>query len=173
MVLRREPWSAVATRVVGRAIMLALGLWLAGVPGTPWTGEVPWLWLRITIFAITVLWLALWVLAIANVIRSRRVQLVCMPTGSLERPRSIQEGWLKVPQEFAIGKVITVVTEVPQMLSRAEPRVTLSAQGSVRRIPLHGTPVETFIADANAALKGRGITLVAAEVPASSDDDAA
>jgi hypothetical protein len=127
------------------------------------------LWLRLVIFVITLLWLTLWVLAIANVIRNRRVQLVCMPTGSIERPRSIQEGWLKVPQEFAIGKVITVAQEMPQVYSRAEPRVTLSAEGSIRRVPLHGTSVEDFIAETNATLKGRGITLVAVELPATDD----
>ncbi len=156
----REPWRAVAIRVVGRAIMPGILVWLAGVPGTPWVGAAPWLWLRIGAFIFALPGVFLWVVAIANVARNKRVLLTLMPTGSIERPRSIQEKWMKLPQEYAIGKTVTVTQEPGRFVSRAEPRVTLRADGTVSRIPLWGTTPEDFVAQANARLKGRGVSLV-------------
>ncbi|MCJ7826840.1 MAG: hypothetical protein MUP36_01165 [Demequinaceae bacterium] len=163
VVLWREPWKAVSARIVGRAIVPAVGLWLSGVPGTPWTGTINWLILRVPVFVVAAVALLLWVFAICNICSNRRVVLRCMPTGSIERPRSLQERLLKIPQEYAIGKTITVAPEHPQFMSQAEPRVTLSAEGMVKRIPLHGTSVEDFVAEVNGLLKGRGVKFVVAE----------
>jgi hypothetical protein len=153
-------------RVVGRAIVPGILLWLSGVPGTPWVGAAPWLWLRIGAFVFALPGVALWLLAIANVIKNRRALLVLMPTGSLERPQSIQEKWLKAPQEYAIGRTVTVLKDPLRFVSAAEPRVTLTADGTVGRIPLWGTTPQDFVTQANERLKGRGVTLEHAETDA-------
>ena len=163
VVLRREPWRAVAMRVVGRAIVPGVALWLSGVPKTAWGGEIPWRWLRGIVFLIAVRGLVLWVLAIANVVANRRALLVVMGTGSIERPRSVQERWLKARKEYAIGKTVTVTVDPGQFMSKAEPRVSLSAEGTVRRIALWGTEPADFVAQANTLLAGRGVRLVLAE----------
>ncbi|MBN2177566.1 MAG: hypothetical protein JW722_07920 [Demequinaceae bacterium] len=163
VVLLREPWKATSARILGRAVVPAVGLWLSGVPGTPWTGTIDWLVLRIPVFAVAAVALILWFFAIGNISANRRVVLRCMPTGSIERPRSLQERLLKIPQEYAIGKTVSVTPEHPQFMSRAEPRVTLYAEGTIKRIPLHGIAVEDFVAQANGLLKGRGVTFVIVE----------
>ncbi len=163
VVLFREPWKAVGARIVGRAIVPGVGLWLSGVPGTAWTGTIDWLILRIPVFVVAAAALLLLMFAFCNICANRRVVLRCMPTGSIERPRSLQERWLKIPLEYAIGKTITVTPEHVQFMSRAEPRVTLSAEGTIRKLPLHGTKVGDFVAEANALLKGRGVRFVLGE----------
>ena len=164
VVLLREPWRAVWSRLVGRAVVPALALWLSGIPGTPWTGGTKWLWLRIPMFAIGAVAVILWLLAIVNVFLNKRVLLRCMPTGSIERPRSAQERVLKIPQEFAIGPTVTVTPDHAQFMSHAEPRISLTAeQGKVCRIPLWGTTAEDFVAESNITLKGRKIRFVLVE----------
>lgn len=163
VVLWREPWKAVVSRIVGRAIVPALGLWLSGVPGTAWTGAIDWIILRIPVFAVALVALVLWVISILNTVVNRRVVLRWMPTGSIERTRSLQERWLRIAQQYAIGKTITVTPEPTQFMSRAEPHVTLSAEGTIRRFPLRGTKVEDFIAGVNGLLEGRGIRLIPGE----------
>jgi hypothetical protein len=163
VVLWREPWRAVGARVLGRAVAPAVTLWLAGVPGTPFTGAIPWLPLRIPVFLIAVFAALLWLFAILYLIVNRRVVLKLMPTGSIERPRSIQERLFKVHQEYAIGKTVTVTPGQAQFISQAEPRVTLSAEGTLRRIPLYKTDPKVFVESANALLKDRGIRLVLEE----------
>lgn len=162
VVLWREPWKAVGARVLGRAVVPALGLWLSGVPGTPWTGTILWLWFRILIFVIAAGGVLLWLLVFLNVLVNKRVKLVCMPTGSIERPRSIQERWLRVPLEYAIGSTITVTPDPHQYAGLSEPRVTLSAEGSIRHVSLWGTKAEDFVDEANALLKTRNITFMLA-----------
>lgn len=167
VVLLREPRSAVVVRLLGRAVVPALGLWLAGVPGTPWTGTIDWFILRIPVFAVAAVTANLWVFSVLNVFVNKRVVLRCMPTGSIERPRSLQERLLRIPQEYVIGKRVAVTPGHPQFMSRTEPKVTLSADGTIKRIPLHGTKTEDFVAQANALLKARNITfeLVEAKGP--------
>ncbi len=154
-----EPWRAIVLRVVGRAIVPAVMVWLSGVPGTPWVGAAPWLWLRIAAFVFAVPGVLLWVLAFANVIKNKRVLLVLMPTGSLERPQSIQEKRLRLPREYAIGKTISVTQEPTTFAASAEPRVTLRADGTITRLPLWGATAEDFVAHVNERLEGRGVTL--------------
>lgn len=163
VVLLREPWKAFGSRLVGRTVVPALALWLSGVPGTPWTGGAKWFWIRVPVFVIGVVAVILWLLAILNVLVNKRVLLRCMPTGSIERPRSLQERILRIPQEYAIGPSITVTPEPPQFMSHAEPRVSLSAEGKVCRIPLWGTPAEEFVSESNILLKGRKVRFVLAE----------
>ena len=165
VVLWREPWKAVGARLLGRAVMPALTLWLTGVPGTKWSGTIPWLPLRLLVFVISVFTVLLWLVAIGNLLMNRRVVLKLMPTGSIERPRSLQEKLFRVRQEYAIGKKVTVMQEPAQLISQAEPRVTLSAEGTVRRIPLYRTDPTVFVETMNALLKSRGIRLVLEEPP--------
>lgn len=159
LVLWREPWSAFAARVGRRTIIPVAVLVLSGVPGTAWTGIVPPVWLRVPLFVIGLLGVVLWSLAFVNLVLNRRVLLVQMPTGSIERPRSLQERVVKIPQEFVIGSTVVVTVDPPQMASKSEPRITLTAEGKVARVPLFGTSPEDFVVAANAALKGRGTVL--------------
>lgn len=163
VVLRREPWSAVGMRMLGRILLPAAWLWLSGIPGTAWTGAIPWAWLRAIAFVFAVASVGFYVLGIANVVVNRRVLLVLRPTGSLERPRSLQQRVFKAKQEYAIGREITVTPEPAEMYGRTRPRVTLSAEGTIKRLPLFGTDPADFVAQANVALKGRGVTLVLVE----------
>jgi hypothetical protein len=170
VVLRREPWRAFGSRILGRAVVPVVALWLSGVPGTPWTGVIEWLWLRIPVFAIGFVAVILWLFAIFNVFLNKRVLLRCMPTGSIERPRSIQERVLKIPQEFVIGPVITVTPEHGQFMSQSEPRVSLTAaEGKVCRVPLWGTTAEDFVAETNILLQGRKVRFVLVEREALGD----
>lgn len=162
VVLWREPWRAVVARILGRIVAPAVLLWLAGVPGTPLTGAIPWLPLRIPVFLIAALAVLLWFFAILNLLVNRRVVLKLMPTGSIERPRSLQEKLFKVPQEYAIGKIVTVTPGPGQFISQSEPRVNLSAEGTVHRIPLFKGDPAVFVAGVNALLKDRGIKFVLA-----------
>jgi len=160
VVLLREPWSSVAARIARRAFFAALFLVLAGIPGTPWTGFIAPLVLRVPITLFGLLVLLLFVLAIVNVRMNDRVLLVARGTGAIERPRSVQERWLQRPQEYALGPVIAVTEHFVVGKPRAsDPRITLVAEGTVPRVPLFRIPPEDFVTQANAALKGRGVVL--------------
>lgn len=162
-VLWREPLRLVVIRVLRRGAIAALGLLLSGMPGTPWTGLASGLALRIPAAIVGLLGLLLFVLSLVNVARNKRVVLAIMGTGSVERPRSIQEVWLRRPQEVVIGKKITVIPG-PQVWgpSPAEPYVTLEAEGAITRVPLFRTKPEDFVARVNAVAQGRGVTFILA-----------
>ncbi len=163
-VLLREPWNSVSARIARRAVFAIVFLVLSGVPGTPWTGLVSPLALRVPLALLGALSLLLWVLAIVNVWMNQRVLLVVRGTGAIERPRSVQERWLRRPQEYAIGKKIAVAEHFLVGHQRAsDPRITLTGEGTVPRVPLFRTAPADFVAEANAALKGRGIILVLEE----------
>ncbi len=166
-VLWREPTRIVVIRVLRRGAIAALGLLLSGMPGTPWTGLASGLVLRIPFAIVGLLGLLLFVLSLANVAKNRRVVLAIMGTGSVERPRSIQEVWLRRPQEVVIGARITVVPG-PQVVgpSPAEPYVTLKAEGAITRVPLFRTAPEDFVARVNAVALGRGVEFVLAAIEA-------
>ncbi len=172
-VLWREPGHIVAARIGRRLGIAALGFVLSGVPGTAWTGPAPWLWFRIPFLIVGLLGLVLLVLAVANAVRRRRVILAIMGTGSVERPRSIQEMWLRRPQEYVMGRTITV-TPHPLVFrpSASEPYVTLSGEGGIPRVPLFLTKPEAFIEQVNEIAKGRGVTFVLAEPDAEPAADA-
>jgi hypothetical protein len=166
-VLWREPWWAVITRVLRRGAIAALALLLSGLPGTSWTGLLSGLWVRVPVAMLGILGLSLFVLGLANLARSKRVVLTIMGTGSVERPRSIQEVWLRRPQEHVVGARIAVTSEGPAFgPSGAEPYVTLEAEGAIKRVPLFRTKPEVFVARVNAVAKSRGVTFVLADVPA-------
>lgn len=160
-VLLVEPWGGVTARLGRRAVVPVVALALSGLPGTAWAGFLPSLWLRVPVAVVGLLGLALWGLGVANVARSRRVLLVVRGTGSMERPRSIQEVWLRRPVEWVAGRRITVTVE-PALpgLSSADPRVTLTGEGGIHRIPLYGADPEAWVAQANATLRSRNVVLV-------------
>lgn len=163
-VLWREPWRSVAGRTIRRGVIAALALLLSGLPGTAWTGISPYTWLRIPLAIIGVLWGLLFVLAIANVARSRRIVLMVMGTGSIERPRSIQEVWLRRPQEVVMGRTITVTPPSSSYrITRAEPYVVLSGEGAIKGVPLFRTDPAAFVERVNAISRTRGVTFVLAE----------
>ncbi len=110
-----------------------------------------WLPVRVVVAAIGMLALLLWVLAFANVARNKRVLLVLRGTGALERPKSIQESWLRRPQEYAVGRSIAVKEHLSVGSPTAsEPRITLVGEGSIPRIPLFGTKAVDFVEQMNA-----------------------
>ncbi len=162
-VLWREPPRLVVIRVLRRGAIAALGLLLSGMPGTAWTGLASGLALRIPFAIVGLLGLLLFVLSLANVARNKRVVLAIMGTGSVERPRSIQEAWLRRPQEVVIGTRITVIPG-PQVVgpSPAEPYVTLEAEGAIKRVPLFRTKPEDFVARVNVIARGRGVEFILA-----------
>ena len=163
-VLWREPWGSVTGRTLRRGVIAGLALLLSGLPGTSWTGISPYTWLRIPLAIIGLLWGLLFILAIANVLRSRRVVLMVMGTGSIERPRSIQEVWLRRPLEVVTGRTITVTPPVQAYrITRAEPYVVLSGDGAIKGVPLFRTDPEDFVARVNEVSKPRGVTFVVAE----------
>jgi hypothetical protein len=144
-------------------VTAALALLLSGMPGTSWEGISPYTWLRIPFVIIGVLWGLLFLLAIANVVRSRRVVLMVMGTGSIERPRSIQEAWLRRPQEVVTGRTITVTPPTQAYrITRSEPYVVLSGDGEIKGVPLFRTEPEDFVARVNEVSKPRGVTFVLA-----------
>jgi hypothetical protein len=158
VVLWREPVSASLRRVAGRAALAAGWILLGGIPGV-FVGLVPWMWLRVILWffaAIAVLHL---LLAIANLVRNRRVLLRVMGTGSIEWPASLQEKLLHRPLDWVEGPVVTVAEELGQVTgSRAEPRVTLvGGTRTLRRMPLHGASLEEFVATVNERGAGRGV----------------
>lgn len=173
IVLWREPWSAVARRLSGRAVGPVVMFVLAGVPGSAWAGVVPWLWLRVVMWVIGGLGLVLWLLAVGNLARTRRARLVRMPTGAIERPLSIQEKLLGSRPEYVIGADVTVTVAAPDLYGRAaEPRVTLAADGEISRMPLYGADVAAWVDDMNAALDGAAVLrLVEADATVDSEED--
>lgn len=163
-VLWREPWGSVIGRTLRRGVIAGLALLLSGIPGTAWTGISPYTWLRIPLAIIGLLWGLLFVLAIGNVVRSRRVVLMIMGTGSVERPRSIQEVWLRRPQEVVMGRTITVTPPAASYrITRAEPYVVLSGEGSIKGVPLFRTDPAAWVEGLNAISRGRGVTFVLAK----------
>ncbi len=163
-VLWREPWGSVIGRTLRRGVIAALALLLSGLPGTAWTGISPYTWLRIPFAIIGLLWGLLFVLAVANVARSRRIVLMIMGTGSVERPRSIQEVWLRRPHEVVMGRTITVTPPSQSYrITRAEPYVVLSGEGAIKGVPLFRTDPAAFVEQVNAISRARGVTFVLAE----------
>jgi hypothetical protein len=172
-VLWREPWGSVIGRTLRRGVIGALALLLSGMPGTSWTGISPYAWLRIPFLIIGLLWGLLFVLAFANVARSRRIVLMIMGTGSVERPRSIQEVWLRRPREVVMGRTITVTPPTATYrITRAEPYVVLSGDGAIKGVPLFRTDPAAFVEQVNAISRGRGVTFVLAKPAADPEPSA-
>lgn len=170
LVLWREPWMAVARRIVGRAVSPIVAFGLAGVPGSPWAGLLPWTWLRVVVWVIGALALVLWLLAVANVFTRRRIRLVRMPTGSLERPPSIQERMLGSQREFVAGRDIDVSVEYAPLGNQpSDPRVTLRGRGEgggvISRMPLHGADPDRWVAQMNSLLEGTSVLHLAPPEP--------
>lgn len=166
VVLWREPVSASARRVLARALVAAAWIVLGGVPGL-FAGIVPWMWLRVVVWVFAAVAVLHLTLAIANLARNRGVLLRLMGTGSIEWPASFQERWLRRPLDWVEGPVVSVAPELGQVTgSRAEPRVTLvGGDRTMRRVPLHGTSVEDFVAAVNAAGAERGVRFEIAKLP--------
>jgi len=162
--LVREPWSAVILRLVSRSVIPALGLYLAGVPGAG-RGPVTTAWQRVVIWVVAALALLGLLLALANLIARKRKYLVFQPTGSIERPLSLQERAFRRPPDFVTGSTVSVRTAIASLApSSKDPRVSFQGGGrTLASIPLFGTPVADFIAKANAELKGRGVELTLVE----------
>ena len=160
-VLWREPWGSVIGRTLRRGVIAGLALLLSGIPGTAWTGISPYGWLRVPFVVIGVLWGILFILAIANVARSRRIVLMIMGTGSVERPRSIQEVWLRRPKEVVMGRTITATPPAQSYrITRAEPYVVLSGDCAIKGVPLFRTDPAAWVEGLNAISRGRGVTFV-------------
>ena len=167
-VLWREPWGSAAWRALRQGVTAGLALLLSGLPGTTWTGISPYTWLRLPLAILGVLWALLFLLAIANIVRGRRVVLMIMGTGSIEQPRSIQEVWLRRPREVVTGRTITVTPPAhAYRITRAEPYVVLSGDGQISGVPLFRTEPEDFVTRVNAIAGPRGVTFVVAERPES------
>ena len=157
--LWREPATASARRLAGRAGLAALWIVLGGIPGV-YVGLVPWNWLRVIMWIFAVIALLHFLLAIVNLVCNRRVLLRLMGTGSIEWPMSIQEQWLRRPQEWVEGPFVTVAPELGQITgSKSEPRVTLvGGSRTIRRLPLYGATLETFVETVNAAGNPHGVS---------------
>jgi len=163
-VLWREPWGSVIGRTARRGVTAGLALLLSGIPGTAWTGLSPYGWLRIPLVIIGVLWGLLFVLAIANVARSRRIVLMIMGTGSVERPRSIQEVWLRRPHEVVMGRTITVTPPASSYrITHAEPYVVLSGDGAIKGVPLFREDPAAWVGRLNAISRSHGVAFVLAK----------
>lgn len=163
--LWREPWRGVAARLGRRAVLPAVAALLAGIPGTGADGVVSVGWLRAVVLVVGALGLLLWVLALLNLAVNRRVLLRRMPTGTLERPRSLQERALRIPIEWVGGPAVEVAPMPGRvMVGMAEPRVNLTGDGKgILGLPLYGADLEEFAAWVNEALEGRGPRVVVAE----------
>lgn len=158
LVLWREPVAASIRRLLARGGLAVLWIALGGIPGV-FVGLVPWTWLRVIMWIFAVVAILHFALAIANLIKNRRVLLRVMGTGSIEWPTSIQERWFRRPLDWVEGPVVTVAPELGQITgSRAEPRVTLvGGTRTIRRLPLHGVEPEDFVAHVNAVGAQRGL----------------
>ena len=159
VVLWREPVAASARRLAWRAAFAALWIVLGGIPGV-FVGIVPWNWLRVVMWVFALIAMLHFLLAIANLARNRRAILRLMGTGSIEWPASVQEKWLRRPPEWVEGPFVTVAPELGQITgSKAEPRVTLvGGLRTIRRLPLHGATLETFVETVNAAGNAHGVS---------------
>ena len=160
VILLREPWRATLRRLAWRAALLAVGVALAGVPGV-WGGLIDAPVVRAVGWVLVAAGALFVGLSIANLARSRRALLVLRPSGEIERPASVQEGWLRRPREWVAGETVEVTEAVTSVVpSRADPRVTLASQGSaIVDVPLWGVAPETLVERCNAVLEGRGVTL--------------
>lgn len=173
VVLWREPVSASLRRVAGRAAVAAVWIVLGGIPGV-FVGLVPWTWLRVVLWCFSVIAVVHLLLAIANLLRNRRVLLRVMGTGSIEWPASLQERLLRRPIDWVEGPVVTVAEELGQVTgSRAEPRVTLvGGSRTLRRMPLHGASLEDFVATVNHRGAARGVRFELAVIADAPDHEA-
>jgi len=174
VVLWREPVMASVRRLAGRAGLAALWIVLGGIPGV-FVGLVPWTWLRAVMWILAAIAILHFVLGIANLVRNRRVLLRLMGTGSIEWPKSVQERWLRLPLEWVEGPFVTVAPELGQITgSKAEPRVTLvGGLRTIRRLPLYGATLETFVETANAAGNAHGVSFQIATLDEDPQIDAA
>jgi len=153
VVLLREPASALFSRLGYRlllAILAAAAAWIA-----------PWAFLAVIGWIVAAVMGMLALLAIANVVLNRRVLLRLTGAGSIEWPQSIQERVLRRPLDWVAAPTIEVVyPPVAALPGNADPRISLSdGERSIERVPLYGVSPEDFVAAANAALVGRGVTL--------------
>ena len=160
VVLLREPASALWSRLGYRLLLtglLALAAWYA-----------PWALLAAIAWTFAVLMALLAALAVANVVKNKRVVLVHTGAGSIEWPRSIQEILLRRPLTWVAGRDIAVVhPPVAAMPGKADPRVTLGdGTRLIERVPLYGMAPATFVEAANGLLTGRGTSLHLEEPPA-------
>jgi|GEM_PF-765995 len=146
LVVWKEPRTASALRVLGRAAMGGAWLFVTRVVGWP-----P---LRLILFVFAALAFVHALLAVANLVRNKGVLLRLRDDGTLEWPRSLQEVVLGRTIDRVDGPVIQVKTEADHPgISRADPRVTLIGPAlKIGFLPLHGTSVDDFIAHANKVL---------------------
>jgi len=153
VVLVREPSSAGALRLARRA---GLGsLWLVAA----WFVSIPALRVLFIIFGVGALAFA--ALAAINLARNKRVVLELTASGVLERPRSLQETWLRTPPQTVAGREVSVgESEFAIVKAAGDPRVTFTAgEQSLARVPLYGEDVAAFVERANGLLAGRDVTL--------------
>lgn len=174
VVLWREPASASARRIAGRALIAAAWIVLGGIPGL-FTGVVPWTWLRVILWAFALVAVVHAVLAVANLMRNQGVILRLMGTGSVEWPRSIQEDWLRRPETWVDGPVVTVVPDIVLgPMTAAAARVTLvGPTRSLRGVPLFGVSPEDFVEEVAALAAPRGVSFVLAERETTASDEVA
>jgi len=166
VVLLREPASALWLRLGGRilrASLCAAAAWIA-----------PWTWLRAFAIVLTVLATLLVVASIVNWVRGQGVLLVLRGTGSIERPRSIQEVVLRRPVEHVVGDDVVVESELVVVPGRAGERMRLIAGDTrIGRLPLYGDTPEAWTERTNELLAGRTTRLryVPPFIPPDPSDD--
>lgn len=154
--LWRESRTVSIARVGGRSAAAA-----AWALASAFAARNGWIWLALLLALVAVLAAAHAGLAVANLVRHRGVVLMLMPSGAIEWPASLQEVWLKRPQDFVDGTDIVVIPgkDFPGP-SWYEPRVTLRGAGSsIKGLPLYGYRVATFIERVNEVTAPRGIVL--------------
>ncbi len=158
-VLLKEPSFVLWSRLAYRLSMTLL-LAVAAVYS-------PWAWAAVVAWVFAGLMFALAVLAVANVIKNKRVLLRHMGSGSIEWPRSIQEIVLRRPVTWVAGAEIVVVQPpITALPGKTDPRITLSdGTRSIERVPLYGADPQSFVEAANAVLVGRGTVLRFEELP--------
>jgi hypothetical protein len=157
VVLLRETPGASARRLARRAVLplLAAAGWWLGFPA----------WSALLLSAAALPSALLLCFGIVNLMLNHGALLVHNSSGAIVRPPSVQERLLKHSLEVVEGATVELVTEPPAVAgTRGDPRITLSAGDQrIHRIPLYGTPVETFLARANGLLEGRGTVIVRRE----------
>jgi hypothetical protein len=153
VVLLREPASALWPRLGNRILIAGVLALLAFY--------APWAWASVVAWVLAGLAALLAALAIANVVKNRRVLLMFTGAGSIEWPQSYQEIVLRRPISWVAAREV-VVTHPPvaALPGRTDPRITLTdGTRSIERVPLYGTDPQAFVDAANALLVGRGTTL--------------